>query len=85
MNVDIIERLNQERAELKFRLDKLILFLDDQKKEQTVSDLQLNLLNRQRLFMQDTRTFLICGLEIWRCAKILEKRYEFRRTEEKAR
>lgn len=58
MNVDIIERLNQERAELKFRLDKLILFLDDQKKEQTVSDLQLNLLNRQRLFMQGYKNVL---------------------------
>lgn len=44
--MDIIERLDQERAELKFRLDKLILFLDEQKKEQTVSDLQLNMLNR---------------------------------------
>lgn len=58
MNVDIIERLNQERAELNFRLDKLILFLDDQKKEQTVSDLQLNLLNRQRLFMQGYKNVL---------------------------
>ena len=58
MNVDIIEQLNQERAELKFRLDKLILFLDDQKKEQTVSDLQLNLLNRQRLFMQGYKNVL---------------------------
>lgn len=58
MNADIIERLNQERAELKFRLDKLILFLDDQKKEQTVSDLQLNLLNSQRLFMQGYKNVL---------------------------
>lgn len=58
MNIDIIERLDQERAELKFRLDKLILFLDDQKKEQTVSDLQLNLLNRQRLFMQGYKNVL---------------------------
>lgn len=58
MNVDIIERLDQERAELKLRLDKLILFLDDQKKEQTVSDLQLNLLNRQRLFMQGYKNVL---------------------------
>ena len=58
MNVDIIERLNQERAELKFRLDKLTLFLDKQKKEQTISDLQLNLLNRQRLFMQGYKNVL---------------------------
>lgn len=58
MNIDIIERLDQERAELKFRLDKLTLFLDKQKKEQTVSDLQLNLLNRQRLFMQGYKNVL---------------------------
>lgn len=58
MNIDIIERLDQERAELKFRLDKLTLFLDKQKKEQTISDLQLNLLNRQRLFMQGYKNVL---------------------------
>lgn len=51
MNVDIIERLDQERAELKFRLDKLTLFLDEQRKDQTVSDRQLVLLNRQWLLM----------------------------------
>lgn len=51
MNVDIIERLDQERAELKHRLDKLTLFLDKQRKEQTVSDRQLVLLNRQWLLM----------------------------------
>lgn len=31
MNVDIIERLDQERAELKFRLDKLLVFLNKQR------------------------------------------------------
>lgn len=51
MNVDIIERLDQERAELKFRLDKLTLFLDEQRKDQTVSDRQLVLLNHQWLLM----------------------------------
>lgn len=51
MNVDIIERLDQERAELKRRLDKLTLFLDKQRKEQTVSNRQLVLLNRQWLLM----------------------------------
>lgn len=51
MNIDIIERLDQERAELKFRLDKLTLFLDKQKKEQTVSDEQLRLLYFQYMYM----------------------------------
>lgn len=51
MNVDIIERLDQERAELEHRLDKLTLFLDEQRKDQTVSDRQLVLLNRQWLLM----------------------------------
>ena len=52
MNVDIIERLDQERAELKFRLDKLLVFLNKQKEEQTVSDYQLDLLYRQYVYMQ---------------------------------
>lgn len=49
--MDIKERLDQERNELKHRLDKLTLFLDEQRKEQTVSDRQLVLLNRQWLLM----------------------------------
>lgn len=51
MDIDIKERLDQERNELKCRLDKLTLFLDKQRKEQTVSDRQLVLLNRQWLLM----------------------------------
>lgn len=51
MDIDIKERLDQERNELKHRLDKLTLFLDKQRKEQTVSDRQLVLLNRQWLLM----------------------------------
>lgn len=43
--------LENERAELALRLDKLTLFLDEQRKEQTVSDRQLVLLNRQWLLM----------------------------------
>lgn len=74
MNVDIIERLDQERAELKLRLDKLILFLDDQKKEQTVSDLQLNMLNRQWLFMQGYKNVLDMRI------RDLEKRKDFGET-----
>lgn len=74
MNVDIIERLDQERAELKLRLNKLILFLDDQKKEQTVSDLQLNMLNRQRLFMQGYKNVLDMRI------RDLEKRKDFGET-----
>lgn len=51
MDIDIKERLDQECNELKCRLDKLTLFLDKQRKEQTVSDRQLVLLNRQWLLM----------------------------------
>lgn len=51
MDIDIKERLDQERNELKHRLDKLTIFLDKQRKEQTVSDRQLVLLNRQWLLM----------------------------------
>lgn len=43
--------LENERGELKFRLDKLTLFLDKQRKKQTVSNRQLVLLNRQWLLM----------------------------------
>lgn len=52
MNVDIIERLDQERAELKSRLDKLLVFLNKQEKEQTVSDYQLMLMYQQYVYMQ---------------------------------
>lgn len=48
-----IEKIENERNELQHRLDKLTIFLDKQRKEQTVSDRQLVLLNRQWL--------LICG------------------------
>lgn len=51
MNVDIIERLDQERAELEHRLEKLIVFLNKQKEEQTVSDEQLRLLYFQYMYM----------------------------------
>lgn len=47
----IIKKIENERDELKCRLDKLTLFLDEQRKEQTVSDRQLVLLNRQWLLM----------------------------------
>lgn len=43
--------LENERAELAFRLDKLIVFLQ-QKAEQTVRDEQLDLLYRQYAYMQ---------------------------------
>lgn len=48
--MDLIS-LENERGDLKFRLDKLTLFLDEQRKEQTVSNRQLVLLNRQWLLM----------------------------------
>ena len=51
MDFDIKVRLDQERNELKHRLDKLTIFLDKQRKEQTVSNRQLVLLNRQWLLM----------------------------------
>lgn len=49
--MDLVSKLENERGELKSRLDKLTLFLDKQRKEQTVSDRQLVLLNRQWLLM----------------------------------
>lgn len=49
--MDLIEKLKKERDELKHRLDKLTLFLDEQRKEQTVSNRQLVLLNRKWLLM----------------------------------
>ena len=44
--------LENERAELKCRLDNLLVFLNKQKEEQTVSDAQLDLLYRQYVYMQ---------------------------------
>lgn len=58
MDIDIIERLDQERAELALRLDKLLVFLNKQKEEQTVSDYQLDLLHRQWLHMQGYENIL---------------------------
>lgn len=49
--MDLVSKLENERDELKSRLDKLTLFLDKQRKEQTVSNQQLVLLNRQWLLM----------------------------------
>lgn len=49
--MDLISKLENEHGELKSRLDKLTLFLDEQRKEQTVSNRQLVLLNRQWLLM----------------------------------
>lgn len=49
--MDLVSKLENERDELKSRLDKLTLFLDEQRKEQTVSNRQLVLLNRQWLLM----------------------------------
>lgn len=49
--MDLVSELENERDELKSRLDKLTLFLDEQRKEQTVSNRQLVLLNRQWLLM----------------------------------
>lgn len=50
--MDLVSKLENERDELKLRLDKRTLFLDEQRKEQTVSDAQLNLLYRQYMYMQ---------------------------------
>ena len=49
--MDLVSKLENERGELKSRLDKLTLFLDEQRKEQTISNRQLVLLNRQWLLM----------------------------------
>lgn len=49
--MDLVSKLENERDELKLRLDKLTLFLDEQRKKQTVSNRQLVLLNRQWLLM----------------------------------
>lgn len=44
--------LENERAELEHRLDKLLGFLNKQKAEQTVDDEQLRLLYQQYAYMQ---------------------------------
>lgn len=49
--MDIIERLDQERGELEYWINRLALFLHEQEKTQTVSDEQIDLLYRQRLFI----------------------------------
>nr|WP_278769319.1 hypothetical protein [Limosilactobacillus mucosae] len=56
--MDIIERLDQERGELEYRINRLALFLHEQEKTQTVSDKQIDLLYRQRLFMQGYKNVL---------------------------
>lgn len=49
--MDLVKKLENEHDDLKLRLDKLTLFLDKQRKDQTVSNRQLVLLNRQWLLM----------------------------------
>lgn len=56
--MDLVSKLENERDELKLRLDKLTLFLHEQEKTQTVSDEQIDLLYRQRLFMQGYKNIL---------------------------
>lgn len=51
--------LENERAELKCRLDKLLVFLNEQKKEQTVSNYQLGLLYQQYVYMQSYMNILV--------------------------
>lgn len=45
MDIDfqVIEKVKEEYSELKYRYDKLAVFLDKQKEEQTVSDRQAEL------------------------------------------
>lgn len=50
--------LENERGELEFRLGKLLVFLNKQKAEQTVSDAQLDLLYRQYVYMQEYMNIL---------------------------
>lgn len=47
-NKELIKKLKKEQAKLDRKLLKLALFIIDQEDSQTVSDLQLNLLNVQR-------------------------------------
>lgn len=66
--MDIVD-LENERGELKFRLDKLLVFLNEQKEKQTVSDYQLRLLYQQYVYMQGYMNILIqriTGLDLGR-------------------
>lgn len=47
-NKKLIKKLKKEQAKLDRKLLKLAIFLMDQEDSQTISDLQLNLLNVQR-------------------------------------
>lgn len=47
-NKELIKKLKKEQAKLDKKLLKLVTFLMDQEDSQTISDLQLNLLNVQR-------------------------------------
>lgn len=61
--------LENERGELEFRLGNLLVFLNKQKEEQTVSDAQLDLLYRQYVYMQEYMNILnhrIKGLDLER-------------------
>ncbi len=72
--MDILERLDQERGELEYRINRLALFLHEQEKTQTVSDEQINLLYRQWLFMQGYKNVLDMRI------RDLEKRKDFGET-----
>ena len=70
MDIDfqVIEKVKEEYSELKYRYDKLAVFLDKQKEEQTVSDRQAELLMQQWLFMQGYMNVIelrIKDLENW--------------------
>ena len=47
-NKELIKKLKKEQAKLDKKLLKLAIFIVDQEDSQTISDLQLNLLNVQR-------------------------------------
>ena len=47
-NKELIKKLKKEQAKLDKKLLKLVIFLMGQEDSQTISDLQLNLLNVQR-------------------------------------
>lgn len=47
-NKELIKKLKKEQAKLDKKLLKLAIFLMDQEDSQTISNLQLNLLNVQR-------------------------------------
>lgn len=50
-NEELIEKLENEQAELKCRIDKLLVFLNKQKEERTISEYHLNLLVHQYEYM----------------------------------